>query len=154
MHIHISKRVPVKGEMHLYSVTSEDSWSYKLIERIRHQSIGLKDTRPSLSLWESPLIRFTGNLYELFKRCISLDGLFFGNDNDIQKNKYKDNVILYIIQAPHHINALFNGSRLVVYGFVPHCTMVRVLPFFFSVFFIFLFIIFINWRQQLTFSPE
>ncbi|XP_057306524.1 protein mono-ADP-ribosyltransferase PARP4-like isoform X2 [Hydractinia symbiolongicarpus] len=27
------------------------------------------------------------------------------------------------LQAPNEIMALFNGSRLVVYGFVPHCTM-------------------------------
>ncbi|XP_057306534.1 protein mono-ADP-ribosyltransferase PARP4-like isoform X3 [Hydractinia symbiolongicarpus] len=27
------------------------------------------------------------------------------------------------LQAPNKITALFNGSRLVVYGFVPHCTM-------------------------------
>ena len=28
------------------------------------------------------------------------------------------------IQAPSEIRTLFNGSRLVVYGFVPHCQMV------------------------------
>ena len=30
------------------------------------------------------------------------------------------------IQAPNQITALFNGSRLVVYGFVPNCVMVGV----------------------------
>ncbi|XP_014680135.1 PREDICTED: poly [ADP-ribose] polymerase 4-like, partial [Priapulus caudatus] len=28
-----------------------------------------------------------------------------------------------VVQAPNQIRCLFNGSRLVVYGFVPNCTM-------------------------------
>ena len=32
------------------------------------------------------------------------------------------------VQAPTHITSLFNGSRLVVYGFVPNCFMVSTSP--------------------------
>lgn len=32
------------------------------------------------------------------------------------------------LQAPAHLRALFHGDRLLVYGFVPHCTQVRGTP--------------------------
>uniref|UniRef100_A0A2C9KRG3 Poly [ADP-ribose] polymerase n=1 Tax=Biomphalaria glabrata TaxID=6526 RepID=A0A2C9KRG3_BIOGL len=40
----------------------------------------------------------------------------------VEWRQYNDN-LPPPIQAPHQITALFNGSRQVIYGFVPNCTM-------------------------------